>query len=372
MKKLQLLLLVGRCLVVALARGKAKRVPAQPKKICIIQRAKLGDMVCTTPLFNAIKKQYPAAAVWVVGDALNKELLAGHPSVDGYIVWPRAILSIENELRAQHFDALCITATSAEAVVSAFLAGVPCIVAPKIAGGWSPYETKLYSLVRSLVFTAPHTMGQYAPREYLRLLSPLGIHTTDTKKTLIYSPQAAQKAEVYLHSIRWDTKLLVGIAPGAGNKIKEWPPERFAAVADHIAATYSATVVVFGSSRDEEEVAAMMRAVTNKDRVHNALGVFAIDELKAAVSKLSLFISGDTGPIYIAEAFGVPTIDIVGPMDEREQPPQGERHYVLVPPRKTPQLHIMNASVYDAAEARRQAEAVRVEDVMATIAKALT
>ena len=34
-----------------------------------------------------------------------------------------------------------------------------------------------------------------------------------------------------------------------------------------------------------------------------------------------LFISVDTGPIYIAEAFNVPTVDIVGPVDENVQPP---------------------------------------------------
>ena len=57
----------------------------------------------------------------------------------------------------------------------------------------------------------------------------------------------------------------------------------------------------------------------------NTDGLFSLDELKALIQRLSLFISVDTGPIYIAEAFDVPTIDIIGPMDENEQPPRGEK-----------------------------------------------
>ena len=93
-------------------------------------------------------------------------------------------------------------------------------------------------------------------------------------------------------------------------------------------------------------------------------GHLNIDELKALISKMSAFISVDTGPIYIAEAFGVSTIDIVGPMDENEQPSRGPRHKVVVGERLKPELHIMNARVYDETEARRQIDSITVDMVM--------
>ena len=72
-----------------------------------------------------------------------------------------------------------------------------------------------------------------------------------------------------------------------------------------------------------------------------------------------MFISADTGPIYIAEAFDVPTVDIVGPMDEREQPPISPIHRIVVPPNRTkPQLHIMNARTYNREEAFRQVASI--------------
>lgn len=365
MKNMQTLMLLMRCFARALFAGKASRVPKNPKKICIIQRAKLGDMVCTTPMFAAIKKQYPKAEVWVVGDEVNRQLLDRHPAVDGYIVWERDDPTVTKELRAHMFDFLCITAPSAEALASAYLAGVPCIVVPIIEGGWSPYETRSYKLLRSLVLTRPHTMGQYAPREYLRLLEPLDIIAGDTTKTLGFSKEARVAAEQFIE--QWAGARVVGIAPSAGNKIKTWPAERFAAVADYVVEKYRAHVVLFGGEKDRQEVEEVLRLIKHRDHIHSSLGQFSIDELKAVIGKLSLFISGDTGPIYIAEAFTVATVDIAGPVDEREQPPMGPRHIVITPERAAPQLHVMNARIHNAAEVQRQAHSTTVAEVTQAI-----
>ena len=108
-----------------------------------------------------------------------------------------------------------------------------------------------------------------------------------------------------------------------------------------------------------------MISFLDKDtKVFNTLNMFNIDELKALVSRMSIFISVDTGPIYIAEAFDVATIDIVGPMDENEQPPRGDKHKIVkILDRKKPELHIMNARDYDTKEALRQINEIEVEDV---------
>ena len=68
--------------------------------------------------------------------------------------------------------------------------------------------------------------------------------------------------------------------------------------------------------------------------------------------------------MYIAEAFGVPTVDIIGPIDEREQPPTGEMHKIVkLESRASPELFVMNASIYDKNEARRQVELISVNMV---------
>ncbi|MBU6214867.1 glycosyltransferase family 9 protein [Patescibacteria group bacterium] len=366
MHRLTTLLVSALCLGYAPFRGRATRRIIDPARIGVVQLAKLGDMVCTTPMFAAVKRRYPDARVSVFGNSINKQVLDGLPTVDEYCVWQPNIFRMASEMRRRHLDFLCVTGPSMEALAAAYLAGVPCIAVPIVSGGYTPYETRPYKLLRLLALCVPHRMGNYAPREYLRLLEPIGIITDDTTKQVVYSDTARRTVDAFLRSNRLVEKRFAVMSPSAGNKIKNWPADRFARVAEYLASR-GLPVVVIGGPRDIEEVAAMMSALEASEGVIDAGDRLSIDELKALVARAVLFVSADTGPIYIAESFGVTTVDIVGPVDEREQPPIGPHHAVVVAPRARPALSLMNARRYDAREARRQVEAITVPMVIQAI-----
>lgn len=335
------------------------------KKVLIIQSAKLGDMVCTTPMFRAVKEKYPNCNIFVGGNAINREVLANNLDIDRYIVLSKDFKMDLGQIKKENFDFACITSPSFINLAILCLSGIPIIGVPVVENGWSPYETKTYKLLRILVEKKPHRMGSYAPREYLRLLEPIGIFSEDTKKHLNFSDEADKKIEdLFAKKGINNEDFIVGISPSAGNKIKKWPEDRFAKVADYIYKNHGVKVIIIGGKNDTEEVAGMLSCVDKNTKIINTCGIFNIDELKALISKINMFISVDTGPIYIAEAFGVPTIDITGPMDEKEQPPTGEFNKVVTPKeRGGSELHIMNARSYDFKEARRQIESISVKMV---------
>lgn len=352
-------ILVARCFARAPFRGRARRVPKLPRRIGVLQLAKLGDMVCTTPMFAAIKHAYPSTEVVVIGNSINRELLSGHPHVDEYVVWGPEVLKDLN------LDVICITSPNTEMLALAYLSNVPAIICPKIENGWSPYETRSYKLLCKLCIVVPHRMGHYAPQEYLNMLEPLGITFNDTSKELSVNAQAQKDVDERL--ALYSQKLKVAIAPGAGNKIKEWPPERFNKVAKHLIEERGALVVIVGGSTDTE-LAKIVAKDLPQGSVLDTTGKLSMEELKGIIKRMNLFVSADTGPIYIAEAFGVPTVDIVGPMDEREQPPIDSMHKIAVSSfRVSPQLHIMNARMYDEEEARRQVNDITTEQVIREI-----
>jgi ADP-heptose:LPS heptosyltransferase len=349
-----------RCLVHAAVCGTAKK-KIVPKSIVIVQFGKLGDMVCTTPMFRAVKVQDPSTRVIVVGDRVGGEVLAGNKDVDRYIVCGTSITEALQELRKEKIDAGVIASPSLRAFALLYLANVYTIVAPRVVGGMS-MESRLYKLLAHLGVRVEHRMGHYAPGEYVRALTPLGIATVDTTKHLALSAEAVQWAEEFWEAHDLVGEKVVGIAPAAGNRIKQWPPERFAAVAEHLFAR-GFKIVVVGGKNDQHETGTML-GVVGVAAVVNTVGTLSIEQLKALIQKLSLFISVDTGPIYIAEAFGVATVDIVGPVDEREQPPIGPRHVVVVPKREKPELYVMNPYPRDITEARRQTESVTAQEVI--------
>lgn len=346
--------------------GKADK-KIKPGKILIIQTSKIGDMVCTTPMFRAVKGEYPESRLYVMGNEINKELLAGNPDIDSYLVCQKNIRvrDLFKVIKAENFDFAAITAPNFTALAVLYLAGVPLIAAPIIKNGFSPYFTKSYRILTNFVATQPHRMGNYAPREYLRLLEPIGIFSENTKKYLYYSEETEKKISSFFQK----NNLLLGdfvagIAPSAGNKIKRWGRDKFAKIADYLFEKYQAKILILGSENDRPEATEMISCLSQRTNIIDTVGLFNIEELKALISKLNIVIAVDSGVIYIAEAFGVPTIDIVGPIDEREQPPIDGFHRVVVPQRDKPELYVMNARVYDEKEARRQAESITVETVI--------
>lgn len=357
-----------RCVVYFLVRGPAYRAVQNPKTIVIVQFAKLGDIVCTTPMFRAVKEVSPDTRVVVVGNAVNKLVLEGNTDVDRYIVCGSNIKGALAALREENAEAGISVGPSIRAFVLLYLAGIKTIIAPRVIGGINS-EGRLYLILRRLAILIPHAIGSYAPREYLRLLEPVGIEKSDTTKHLAYSEAAKQTVTGFIQRQQIiPGTLIVGIAPSAGNKLKNWPAERFAEVSRHMWQTYRATIVIVGGTQDVEEGNVLSAHLGTHVPHVNSSGIFSIDELKALIASLSLFISVDTGPIYIAEAFKVPTIDIVGPMDEHEQPPIGPLHVVIPPPyKRTPVLFVMSPGHYNYPEARRQVESITAERVIHAI-----
>lgn len=59
-------------------------------KILVIRRDNIGDLVCTTPLFSALRSAYPGAWLGVLANAYNAPVLAGNPDVDAVFAYRKA------------------------------------------------------------------------------------------------------------------------------------------------------------------------------------------------------------------------------------------------------------------------------------------
>ncbi|MEK7167932.1 MAG: glycosyltransferase family 9 protein, partial [Patescibacteria group bacterium] len=360
------IILLALCYLKSIVSGRADREIKNPQKVLVIQSAKLGDMVCTTPVFHAIKKKYPLSRVYVLGNQVNQYLLADNPDVDGYIVSKNDTFKLVEELKKERFDFACLAVPNLAGLAAAYLSGIPLICAPRIVSGYSPYSTKSFRWVARLVVTRGYGVEKYAPGEYLKVLEPIGIHTQETKKYLGYSSSAQEKIRKFFlnQNINSESDFIIGLSPAVGNKIKLWSPSKFASLVDYIQDRYQAKIVIIGTETDAPLVAEMISFLGKKNQVTDAVGKFNLDELKALVSQMSMFIGVDTGPIYIAEAFEVPTVDIIGPVDENVQPPRGEFNRIVKVERNKAEIYILNAKDYDFAEAKRQIDEISVEMVV--------
>jgi ADP-heptose:LPS heptosyltransferase len=128
------------------------------------------------------------------------------------------------------------------------------------------------------------------------------------------------------------------VHPGSAWASRRWPAERFAAVADGLAARGLA-VVLTGGAEEGPLTAAVARAMRAPAR--DLAGRTTLGTLAALVAGATLLVCNDTGVSHVAVAVGTPSVVVVTGSDPaRWAPLDRERHPVVrVPVACSPCLH---------------------------------
>jgi heptosyltransferase-1 len=115
--------------------------------------------------------------------------------------------------------------------------------------------------------------------------------------------------------------------PGAGWGAKRWPAERYGEVARRLAEDGLKSLINFGPGEES-----LMKAVESAG-AGAAKGIAcSLTELIALTRHARIFIGGDTGPMHLAAALGVPVVAIFGPTNPARNGPFGTRSIVLRSP----------------------------------------
>ncbi len=109
--------------------------------------------------------------------------------------------------------------------------------------------------------------------------------------------------------------MLIGIQVGGGRDVKQWEPARFGELVADLAVRYRARFVFTGSERDRAVTDAALATAPRTIPIVDLVGRADIPTLAAVLERLSLFITGDTGPMHLAAAVGTPIVAIFGPSD---------------------------------------------------------
>jgi heptosyltransferase-1 len=136
--------------------------------------------------------------------------------------------------------------------------------------------------------------------------------------------------------------------PGAGWGAKRWPAERYGEVARALAAAGVHPIINYGPG--EEDLA----RETEKASGGTAKPLLcSITELIALTRQAKLFVGGDTGPLHLAAALGIPVVAIFGPTDPARNGPYGASPLRSSP--NAPQQIVLRNPASETSHARRTA-----------------
>jgi heptosyltransferase-1 len=124
----------------------------------------------------------------------------------------------------------------------------------------------------------------------------------------------------------WGGKFVM-LGPGAGWGAKQWPAARYGEVAKAVSREGFLTVINVGPGEDELARVIELAAPESVRCFCGSLG-----ELIALTRRAHLFVGGDSGPLHLAAALGIPVVGIFGPTDPRRNGPYGPKHIVLRSP----------------------------------------
>lgn len=298
--------------------------------LVVPQLTRIGDIVCSTPVFKALATAQMPYEVTVLVSKKAAGIIRHNPHI-------HRILYLEDY--KYRLWALVLEVARLRFVAGVSLSGT-AFSSLLFFYGLIPTRIKLVQEERPPAevltdFMATHPMRYrnhtFLPAFYLTLLKHLGIREASLAKDVIVMPESRAKVGAFLSDQGVaDGEPLVGISITAGNKIKEWGDRNFLILAQKLIEQFKVKIVVLGGPGDKERIDALITSSEVPESII-AAHTFSLEDLPALIARLSLYIAVDTGPIYIAHALRIPLIDIVGPVDPREQPPQDERSLLVVP-----------------------------------------
>ncbi|MEM9172838.1 MAG: glycosyltransferase family 9 protein [Pseudomonadota bacterium] len=94
------------------------------------------------------------------------------------------------------------------------------------------------------------------------------------------------------------------------NNFRNWPAERFVALAEHATQRHGATIIITGGVSAVEHEYAQIISDNGPAGIHNLVGKTTLKQLAALIDRASVLIAPDSGPVHIATAVGTPVVGL--------------------------------------------------------------
>jgi ADP-heptose:LPS heptosyltransferase len=277
------------------------------QKIAILRANVLGDFIFVLPALTALRSTYPEAEIVLLGRTWHQEWLADRPSpVDRVVVVPVGLLGeagqtadpiaerhFYQQMQQEEFDlAIQMHGGGRNSNPVTLQLG-----AKQTLGLRTPDALPLDAWV-------PYLYYQSEVLRFLEVVSLVGAKTSDLEpKVTVTARDLTESRQV----VPEQDQPLVVLHPGASDRRRQWPCEKFAAVGDALAQAGSA-VVVTGTASEQELVQAVRDRMEQPSQ--DLCARLSLNGLTGLLSRATVVIANDTGPLHLARAVGTPTVGI--------------------------------------------------------------
>lgn len=289
------------------------------RKVAVLRASRIGDFICATPAFRALRAALPKAEITLVGMPFVAPLVERCPCIDRLVPFPgfpgiaeqlfdaRAALGSLEQLQADKFDlAVQMHGTGVYSNTFALMLGARS-TAGFVRKGDGPGRL-------DAALAMPDTGSE--TERLLALTRFLGAPHVDPACEF---PLLGEDRSAAMRLLGDAPPPLIGVHLYARKREKQWRVERFAAAAAEVRRRHGGTVVLVGQG--ETHTAAQVFAECAGFRLVDATCRTSLPVLGAVIERLAVLLTNDSGPAHIAYALGVPSVTIFGETDPKRWGP---------------------------------------------------
>jgi len=302
-------------------------------RILVIKLRYLGDVLLTTPVFDALRAHFPDAFIAAAVNKGTEDMLTGNPAIDRIFTVERdSSLRLDlqkqfrliREIRNLKFDIVLELTKNERGDVLAWLSN-----AKKRLG----YQYRKESFLRrSFLFTdliAPDRNLHIIER-HMEMAKAVGCSLVPAKPSLYWTPQDRGDCEKILtdNDVSGDFPYVV-LHPASNALHKIWTVEGYAALCDALWERMAIrTILICGGDEEELRINRAACALATSSPL-NLGGRLSLKQTAVLLSKAVLFIGIDSGPMHMATAVNTPVVAIFGPSRPWRWGPWGSGQVVV-------------------------------------------
>lgn len=302
--------------------GMTKSQDDRPKKILLVKKDTIGDLVLAVPTIRAIRRKFPKSEITLLIAKSNRGLLDNCPYVDkikyfdpywflpgsfkkwlGYMAKSgtsgKENQDLLKELKREHFDLGIDLRGNLFTIWLLYRINAKERMSFDICGGG-------YFLTQKV----PYIRDAHEVEHALELAKFLGVEIEKEKYLELWvEKEAREKVRRRLKDkgIR-ENDFLIGLNPGGRWEYRLWSAEKFARLGDKLAKDYNAKVVILKGPGEEAA-----DKVLNKMKSKAVCFQGTLPEVTALLKELDFLVTNDTGPMHMAAALNTPLVALFGP-----------------------------------------------------------
>ncbi len=279
-------------------------------RILLIRISRVGDLLFTTPAVRCLKARFPQSELHFLTNPYSAQVLAGNPHVSRIHLMDRKSVGwrffrtarVIPDLKSPRFD-LVIPFRWRNEYKSLFA------------------KIKAPHVYRLSVADLPAEGQSHMADRFLSGLAPLGVKQDAKGMDVFFNSDDETWVDEFLTGHRLQDKPLVVLHPGCHQTMKlkrgrsaakrTWPVAHWADLVKELLNAMGASPVLTGFSGGD---------MAQNDAIIKRAGIdvpqFAgqsVNRLAALLARAGGFVCGDTGPLHVGSAVGVPTVALFGP-----------------------------------------------------------